>query len=118
MSRLYQTLNLSFYPKERGPYNNLDADNIADNGSLLFPEKRWGGIMRKIETTPISRIQTWVSAVHGYIDPFMTPTTNTEGGTCISISETFPKTLKDGMKAIEQHSHRRNAVSLRNGMMW
>ncbi len=45
-----RTLNLSFYPKERGPYN-LDADNIADNGSLLFPEKRWGGIVRKIDNT-------------------------------------------------------------------
>ncbi len=37
-----QTLNLSFYPRE-GPYN-LDADRIDENGNLLQPEKRWGGI--------------------------------------------------------------------------
>ncbi len=45
-----QTLNLSFYPKERGPYNT-DAENIDSDGSLLNPEKRWGGIMRKIENS-------------------------------------------------------------------
>ena len=45
-----QTLNLSFYPKERGPYN-LDAENIDDKGNLLYPERRWGGIMRKMDNT-------------------------------------------------------------------
>ncbi len=45
-SNIIQTLNLSFYPTERGPYN-LDTDNIDDEGRLLNPEKRWGGIMRE-----------------------------------------------------------------------
>ncbi|MDE5961726.1 MAG: cell surface protein SprA, partial [Duncaniella sp.] len=45
-----QTLNLSFYPSERGPYN-LDATDIDDEGNLLFPERRWGGIMRKMDNT-------------------------------------------------------------------
>ena len=39
-SNIIQTLNLSFYPSERGPYN-LDATNIDANGNLLNPEKRW-----------------------------------------------------------------------------
>ena len=45
-SSTIQTLTLSYYPTERGPYN-LDADNIDDRGNLLNPERRWGGIMRK-----------------------------------------------------------------------
>ncbi len=49
-SSTIQTLNLSFYPEERGPYN-LDATNINDQGRLLNPEKRWGGIMRKMDNT-------------------------------------------------------------------
>jgi len=52
-SSTIQTLNLSFYPKERGPYN-LDAENLDPNGNLLNPEKRWGGIMRKIEIPTLS----------------------------------------------------------------
>ena len=38
-SNSIQTLNLSFYPSERGPYN-VDADNIDADGNLLNPEKR------------------------------------------------------------------------------
>ena len=49
-SSIIQTLNLSFYPQERGPYN-LDALNLDPSGNLLYPEKRWGGIMRKLDNT-------------------------------------------------------------------
>ncbi|MDE6309172.1 MAG: cell surface protein SprA, partial [Muribaculaceae bacterium] len=49
-SAIIQTLNLSYYPTERGPYN-LDATNIDEQGNLLNPEKRWGGIMRKMDNT-------------------------------------------------------------------
>ena len=34
-----QTLNLSFYPSERGPYN-LDGINVDSEGFLTNPEKR------------------------------------------------------------------------------
>ncbi|MDE5902942.1 MAG: cell surface protein SprA, partial [Muribaculaceae bacterium] len=68
---LIQCLNLSFYPTERGPYN-LDADNIDTDGSLLMPEKRWGGIMRKMDNTNfensnVEYIQFWL------LDPFLDP---------------------------------------------
>ncbi|MDE6291128.1 MAG: cell surface protein SprA, partial [Muribaculaceae bacterium] len=64
-----QTLNLSFYPKERGPYN-VDVDNIDSDGNLLNPEKRWGGIMRKMEnsnfeTSNVEYLQFWL------LDPFL-----------------------------------------------
>ena len=96
-----QTLNLSFYPKERGPYN-LDADNIADNGSLLFPEKRWGGIMRKIDNTNfensnVEYLQFWL------LDPFLDPDNpNTEGGDLyFNFGDISEDILKDGMKSYE-----------------
>ena len=68
-SNVIQTLNLSFYPTERGPYN-LDADNIDAEGRLLYPEKRWGGIMRRMENTNfeqsnIEYVQFWM------LNPFM-----------------------------------------------
>lgn len=96
-----QTLNLSFYPKERGPYN-LDADRIDDSGELLQPEKRWGGIMRKMdntnfETSNVEYIQFWM------MDPFLDPDNpNTEGGDLyFNFGEISEDILKDGMKSYE-----------------
>lgn len=96
-----QTLNLSFYPKERGPYN-LDADNIDENGQLLNPEKRWGGIMRKMDNTNFEQsnveyIQFWM------LDPFLDPENpNTEGGDLyFNFGEISEDVLKDGMKSYE-----------------
>lgn len=100
-SSTIQTLNLSFYPEERGPYN-LDATNIDDNGKLLFPEKRWGGIMRKLdntnfETSNIEYIEFWM------LNPFLDPENpNYEGGDLyINLGEVSEDILKDGMKAYE-----------------
>ena len=96
-----QTLNLSFYPKERGPYN-LDAENIDPQGNLLNPEKRWGGIMRKMdnsnfETSNVEYIQFWM------LDPFLDPNNpNTEGGDLyFNFGEISEDILKDGMKSYE-----------------
>ncbi len=96
-----QTLNLSFYPRERGPYN-LDADNIDDEGQLLNPEKRWGGIMRKLDNTNfeqsnIEYIQFWL------LDPFIDETNpNRDGGYLyFNLGEVSEDILKDGLKSYE-----------------
>lgn len=96
-----QTLNLSFYPKERGPYN-LDADNIDSEGNLLNPEKRWGGIMRKLDNTNfeqsnIEYIQFWM------LDPFLDESNpNRDGGYLyFNLGEVSEDILKDGLKAYE-----------------
>ncbi len=96
-----QTLNLSFYPKERGPYN-LDAENIDDQGNLLFPEKRWGGIMRKMdnsnfESSNVEYLQFWL------LDPFLDEENhNLEGGDLyFNFGEISEDILKDGMKSYE-----------------
>jgi cell surface protein SprA len=70
-------LNLAFYPKERGQYN-YDVDptpyssGCAADGTLNDPNTRWGGIMRKIETTDFEStnmeyIEFWM------MDPFVDP---------------------------------------------
>lgn len=96
-----QTLNLSFYPTERGPYN-LDNERIDDKGNLLEPEKRWGGIMRKMdnpnfENSNIEYLQFWM------LDPFLdTENPNTEGGDLyFNFGEISEDILKDGMKTYE-----------------
>ena len=77
--------DLAFYPSERGPYNydaaptNYSA-GVNEDGSLKAPETRWGGIMRKIEssdfeTSNIEFIEFWL------MDPFANDTLGTmEGG--------------------------------------
>ena len=96
-----QTLNLSFYPKERGPYN-VDADNIDSDGSLLNPEKRWGGIMRRIEnsnfeTSNVEYLQFWL------LDPFLDEDgkKNPGGDLYFNFGEISEDILKDGMKSYE-----------------
>ncbi len=98
---LIQTLNLSFYPTERGPYN-LDAENIDDQGNLLNPEKRWGGIMRRLDNTNfeqsnIEYIQFWM------MSPFLDPDNpNLDGGDLyINLGEVSEDILKDGLKSYE-----------------
>ncbi len=100
-SSTIQTLNLSFYPTERGPYN-LDADNIDAEGALLNPEKRWGGIMRKMENTNfeqsnIEYVQFWL------MNPFLDPDNpNYEGGDLyLNFGEISEDILKDGLKSYE-----------------
>ena len=100
-SNYVQTLNLSFYPQERGPYN-LDAENIDENGLLLNPQSRWGGIMRKMdnpnfEQNNVEYLQFWL------MDPFLDPENpNEEGGDLyFNFGEVSEDILKDGMKSYE-----------------
>ncbi|MCQ2188772.1 MAG: cell surface protein SprA [Paludibacteraceae bacterium] len=62
------TFNLAYYPKERGVYN-LDVNYDPQTGELNDPQNRWGGIMRKLETTNFSKnnieyLEFWL------MDPF------------------------------------------------
>jgi len=63
------TLDLGFYPKQRGPYN-FDDQNVNIDGSLKDPQARWGGIMRPIEysdfeASNVEFIEFWM------LDPFI-----------------------------------------------
>jgi len=102
------TLDLAFYPDERGPYN-FDATGgqfsagLNRDGSLRSPASRWGGIMREIlssdfEASNVEFIQFWI------MDPFnpQDGNPNHDGGQLYfnlgSISEDI---LKDSRKSFE-----------------
>jgi cell surface protein SprA len=95
-----QTLNLNFYPKERGPYN-YEYVNIDNNGFLRDPRKRWAGIMRELPITDLE------SANYDYIefwlmDPF-TYNQNSRGGDFyINLGTVSEDVLRDGYKSHEQ----------------
>lgn len=92
-------LNVAYYPNERGPYN-LDADNVNSDGTLGNPEKRWGGIMRKIdqsdfETANIEYIQFWL------MDPFIDNPNAPGGDLYFNLGEVSEDILKDEKKFFE-----------------
>ena len=92
------TLNMAYFPDERGPYN-FDADNVSPDGKLLNPETRWGGMMRKIETSDfeaanIEYIEFWM------MDPFGEDPDN-KGELYINLGEVSEDILKDGRKSYE-----------------
>lgn len=101
-SSTLSVLNLSYFPQERGPYN-LDT-NLTAEGNLLNPDKRWGGMMRKLdtsdfETANIEYIEFWL------MDPFIynteSDTKNPGGELYLNLGEVSEDILKDGMKFFE-----------------
>ena len=107
MPRNIPTLDLSYYPDERGPYNfdvegepgisaGLDAD-----GKLNNPRSRWGGIMRELltnnfEEQNIEFIQFWL------LDPFLEDPTLRGGDLYFNLGNISEDILKDGRQAFEQ----------------
>jgi cell surface protein SprA len=94
-------LNLSYYPEERGPYN-ISASEIGVDGKLTVPEKRWGGIMRKLDNTDFEKsnieyIEFWL------MDPFLTNSdASFEGGDLyIDLGDISEDILRDGKKSFE-----------------
>ena len=97
-------LNLSFYPSERGPYNydvnsNSYSAGLNEDGTLANPESRWGGIMRKIESTDfeatnVEYIEFWM------MDPFTKDETNT-GDLYFNLGDISEDILRDGRKSFE-----------------
>jgi len=94
-------MNLSFFPNERGPYN-LDVEGMDENGYLINPTKRWGGIMRKLdvtdfETSNIEYIEFWM------MDPFIYDKNGTDKGgeLYFNLGDISEDILKDGKKFFE-----------------
>lgn len=107
------TLDLAFYPTERGQYN-YDAEGVPGysqgtntDGTLKSPTTRWGGIQRKIETNDfeaanVEFIQIWM------MDPFNNDMGNAENGLnatqgelVIHLGNISEDVLRDGKKAFE-----------------
>lgn len=113
-----QVLNLSYYPQEHGPYNT-DAQNIDEEGRLLNPEKRWAGIMRKMDITDfdnsnIEYLQFWL------MDPFLynEDGSNKGGMLYFNFGEVSEDILKDGMKSYENGLPINNDTSYLSTTVW
>ena len=95
-------LNLAYYPEERGQYN-ISADEIAPDGKLTNPAKRWGGMMRKLDNTDFEKanieyIQFWL------MDPALTNPdhpTDYNGTLYINLGDISEDILRDGKKSCE-----------------
>jgi cell surface protein SprA len=90
------TLDLSYYPTERGPYN-FDPN---ETDGILNPNQSWAGITRQITSTDFEQanveyIEFWVQ------DPFLDNPSSTGGKLTINLGNISEDVLKDGKKQFE-----------------
>ncbi|NNK28229.1 MAG: cell surface protein SprA [Flavobacteriaceae bacterium] len=91
------TLDLAYYPSERGPYN-FSTD--AEDGVLSNPEQTWAGITRQLTTTDFEQsnveyIEFWLQ------DPFLDNTANPGGTLSFNLGSISEDILTDGRKQYE-----------------
>ena len=106
-----QSLDLTFYPGERGPYN-FDLPNggtslsagLGPDGRLEEPETRWGGIMRALnsnnfEAANIEYLEFWVlSPFIGEANQGQRPD---DGKLFIELGNISEDILRDSRKSFE-----------------
>jgi cell surface protein SprA len=120
------TLDLAFYPSERGSYNydvnpSAYSAGIDSHDRLNSPETRWGGIMRKIETSDfeaanVEYIEFWM------MDPFAEDTTlgviNPGGDLYFNLGNVSEDVLRDGRKSFEQGLPANGDTTLTDRTAW
>lgn len=112
------TFDLSYYPRDRGPYNYEYSPNpttgvsagINSDGSLKQPKTRWAGIMRSIdntdlEATNVEFIEFWL------LDPFIYNTTSQGGKLYFNLGNISEDILRDSRMSFE------NGISTVEGSM-
>jgi len=115
-------LNLAYYPEERGPYNfdvegsGYSAGMNAD-GTLADPESRWGGIMRKIESTDfeatnVEYIEFWM------MDPFTEEEKYNPGELYFNLGDISEDILRDSRKSYEHGLPTSEAITNVDTTIW
>ena len=98
-----QTFDLSYYPKELGPYNfTTDQNRIDSKGRFIQDSatKNWGGLMRAIdqtdfETNNFEFIEFWVQ------NPYIKNKGNSNSGDLvINLGNVSEDILKDGKRCV------------------
>jgi cell surface protein SprA len=103
-SRVVSTLDLTYYPQERGPYNyNPEALPTGGTFSETSAVNNWGGIMRSLsstnfEQTNVEYIQFWVMDPYAGTDAIAPDNTGTLE---INLGEISEDILKDNRKQYE-----------------
>ncbi|MFN3969230.1 cell surface protein SprA [Flavobacterium sp.] len=99
------TLDLTYYPQERGPYNyNPEALNPS---GFLNPENNFGGITRAINSTNFEQsnveyIQFWVmDPYYDPANPSAVPSNTNVGQLYFNLGEISEDILKDARKQYE-----------------
>ncbi|WP_370519341.1 cell surface protein SprA [Flavobacterium sp. 9AF] len=104
-TNVISTLDLTYFPRERGPYN-YNPNIVATNQfSAAEAPDNWGGIMRSINSTNFEQsnveyIQFWVLDPYYANTPDVVPSTN-KGKLVINLGEISEDVLKDGRKQFE-----------------
>ncbi len=88
------TLDLAYYPNEKGPYNT------NPNFEITAAENKWGGIMRSLSSTNFEQanvefVQFWV------LDPYVDGLATDDGELVINLGNISEDVLKDGRKQYE-----------------
>ena len=83
---LVRTLDLAYFPSERGPYNFSTDSNTE---ILPDPESRWAGVMRPLTTNNFEQanveyIQFWL------LDPYLNYSITNEEGLPVGVDPTDP----------------------------
>lgn len=91
------TLDLAYYPAERGPYN---FDPSAANDVLNNPNSSWAGITRPLTSTDFEQqnveyIEFWLQ------DPFQENPSNPGGKLVFNLGNISEDIIKDGKKMYE-----------------
>ncbi|MBF6609185.1 MAG: cell surface protein SprA [Flavobacterium sp.] len=105
-TQVINTLDLTYYPSERGPYN---YNPLASSEVLPNPTENFGGIMRAINATNFEQanveyIQFWMLDPYHEYQP-SDPNTGTPGGNTgrvyFNLGAISEDVLKDGRKQFE-----------------
>ena len=95
------TLDLAFFPRERGQYNYNASNDFTADGFFKQPVKTWGGIMRRIESNDfeaanIDYIEIWM------MDPFVyNQSGSNQGKLYIDLGNISEDILPDRRKSFE-----------------
>ncbi|NJX16069.1 cell surface protein SprA [Tamlana crocina] len=108
------TLDLAYYPEERGPYN---FDPNASDGTIDDPSQAWAGITRQITSTDFEQqnveyIDFWLQ------DPFQGNPNNPGGKLVFNLGNISEDIIKDGKKLYENGLPEDGDVSLLQPTSW
>jgi cell surface protein SprA len=92
------TFDLTYYPKDRGPYN-YNFKDLNSKGQFVNPTEKWGGIMRALDQTDfesniIEYVEFWVQ------NPFI-KSPATSGKLILNLGNVSEDILKDGRRFYE-----------------
>lgn len=90
------SLDLAYYPSERGPYNFEDS---AADGDLDNPEESWAGITRQLTSTDFE--QSNVEYIEFWLQDPLQENPNNEGKLVFNLGNISEDIIKDGAKLYE-----------------